>query len=246
MGVPRPEHHRRALRRGQRAVLAGRPGDAARRTGTVSSPSARTWRTVGVGPPRSRALAHVPHAELAVAGGPPREELEERRHRPPAAAAGQGAARRRPRDLPGPDAAQVRCRGCCARKLALCLSPHQPSPSVPLEAMACGVPPWSRPGPAGTSRTVLDGITGLHVPAGRSGRDGRAIRSCWHEETTLHGYAIAAADRARSRYSRSGSPPRRSAPTSRCCPSPSPSLSPRPPPKTWRSARPTGPPPWRR
>jgi len=146
-----------------------------------------------------RALAHVPHAELAVAGGPPREELENDGtvHRLRLLAKELHVADRviflgrMPRkSLP---------RLLRTAKLALCLSPHQPSPMVPLEAMACGVPVVaSRTG--GNVESVLDGITGLHVPAGRPVVIGRTIRKLLTEETTLHGYAIAAADRAHSRY----------------------------------------------
>src|SRR5690606_18396124 len=84
--------------------------------------------------------------------------------------------------------------------LALCLSAHQPCPVTPLEAMACGVPVVTTPVGANADE-VLDRITGLHVPAGRPVVIGRAIRRLLSEETTLHGYSIAAADRARSRYS---------------------------------------------
>src|SRR5690606_29364319 len=75
-----------------------------------------------------------------------------------------------------------------------------PCPSTPLEAMACGVPVVTAP-VGGNADEVLDRITGLHVPAGRPVVIGRAIRRLLAEETTLHGYSIAAADRARSRYS---------------------------------------------
>ncbi|GAA2417189.1 glycosyltransferase family 1 protein [Actinomadura vinacea] len=146
-----------------------------------------------------RALLHVPGAELTVAGGPEREDLE------------NDAAVHRlmmlAKELHVAD--RVLFLGRVPRKslprllrtasLALCLAPHQPSPLVPLEAMACGVPVVaSRSG--GNADSVLDGITGLHVPADRPVLIGRAIRDLLAEETTLHGYAIAAADRAHSRF----------------------------------------------
>jgi glycosyltransferase involved in cell wall biosynthesis len=146
-----------------------------------------------------RALAHVPDAELTVAGGPPREELENDAsvHRLRLLAKELHVADRviflgrMPRkSLP---------RLLRTAKLALCLAPHQPSPLVPLEAMACGVPVVASQTGANTE-SVLDGITGLHVPADRPVVIGRAIRRLLSEETTLHGYAIAAADRAHSRY----------------------------------------------
>ncbi|WP_433472844.1 glycosyltransferase [Spirillospora sp. CA-142024] len=147
-----------------------------------------------------RALVHVPDAELAVAGGPAREDLE-----------GDGAVHRLrmlAKELHVAD--RVIFLGRLPRKnlpkllrtasLVLCLTPHQPCPSVPLEAMACGVPVVATPA-GGNADEVLDHITGLHVPAGRPVVIGRAVRHLLAEETTLHGYSIAAADRARSRYS---------------------------------------------
>ncbi|TYB42701.1 glycosyltransferase [Actinomadura chibensis] len=147
-----------------------------------------------------RALVHVPNAELAVAGGPSREELEADPvvHRLILLA----------KELHVND--RVIFLGRLPRKslpkllrtasLALCLTPHQPCPATPLEAMACGVPVVAAAA-GGNTDEVLDHITGLHVPAGRPVVIGRAIRHLLAEETTLHGYSIAAADRARSRYS---------------------------------------------
>ncbi|QXJ20413.1 glycosyltransferase [Actinomadura graeca] len=147
-----------------------------------------------------RALVHVPDAELTVAGGPEREDLENDPvvHR----------LRLLAKELHVAD--RVIFLGRLPRKalpkllrtarLALCLAPVQPSPAVPLEAMACGVPVVVTPA-GGNADEVLDKITGLHVPAGRPTVIGRAIRTLLAEETTLHGYSIAAADRARSRYS---------------------------------------------
>lgn len=147
-----------------------------------------------------RALAHIPDAELAVAGGPAREDLENDPvvHR----------LRLLAKELHVAD--RVIFLGRLPRRsvpkllrtarLALCLSPHQPSPTAPLEAMACGVPVVATPA-GGSADEVLDKITGLHVPAGRPVAIAREIRRLLAEETTLHGYSIAAGDRARSRYS---------------------------------------------
>ncbi|MGP4028413.1 glycosyltransferase [Actinomadura sp. 3N407] len=146
------------------------------------------------------ALVHVPHAELTIAGGPAREDLEHDQvvHRLTLLAKELHVADR------------VIFLGRLPRKalpkllrtatLALCLTPHHPCPATPLEAMACGVPVVTTPAGANADE-VLDRITGLHVPAGRPVVIGRAIRHLLAEETTLHGYSIAAADRARSRYS---------------------------------------------
>ncbi|MGI5163432.1 glycosyltransferase [Spirillospora sp. CA-253888] len=147
-----------------------------------------------------RALAHVPDAELAVAGGPAREELEN----DPAV----HRLRILAKELHVAD--RVIFLGRLPRKslpkllrtarLVLSLAPFQPSSMVPLEAMSCGVPVVATPS-GGNADSVLDGITGLHVPADRPTLIGRTLRKLLAEETTLHGWAIAAADRAGSRYS---------------------------------------------
>ncbi|WP_346042938.1 glycosyltransferase [Actinomadura chokoriensis] len=147
-----------------------------------------------------RALVHVPDAELAVAGGPEREDLE----------SDQGVHRLRMLAKELHVADRVIFLGRLPHKnlpkllrtadLVLCLAPDEPCPSVPLAAMACGVPVVATPA-GGNADEVLDHITGLHVPAGRPVVIGRAVRQLLSEDTTLHGYSIAAADRARSRYS---------------------------------------------
>lgn len=146
-----------------------------------------------------RALVHVPEAELVVAGGPERDGLENDSavHRLHTLAKELHVADR------------VIFLGRLARKdvpkllrtarLALCLAPHQPSGMVPLEAMACGVPVVASP-VGGNADSVLDGVTGLHVPADRPVAIGRAVRRLLGEETTLSAWSIAAADRAHSRY----------------------------------------------
>lgn len=147
-----------------------------------------------------RALVHVPDAELTVAGGPEREELENDPvvHRLILLAKELHVADRviflgrvPRRSLP---------KLLRTARLALCLAPHRPSAMVPLEAMACGVPVVAVKA-GGNTDAVLDKITGLHVPAGRPVVIGRELRRLLAEQTTLKGYSIAAADRARSRYS---------------------------------------------
>ncbi|KAB2339828.1 glycosyltransferase [Actinomadura rudentiformis] len=147
-----------------------------------------------------RSLVHIPNAELAITGGPVREELE-----------GDAAVHRLrllAKEL-GVDDRVIFLGGVPRKtlprllrtaKLALCLSPYGTSPLAPLEAMACGVPVVATP-VGGSADSVLDGITGLHVPPGRPTAIGRAVRLLLSEETTLAGYSIAAADRAHSRYS---------------------------------------------
>ncbi|MBA9004774.1 MULTISPECIES: glycosyltransferase [Thermomonospora] len=146
-----------------------------------------------------RALVHVPDAELVVAGGPSRENLETD---PVVQRLTTLAKELHVSDrtlflgrLPRKDVPKL----LRTARLALCLAPHQPSGMTPLEAMACGVPVVTVPAGA-SADSVLDGVTGLHVPAGQPVAIGRALRRLLGEETTLSAWAIAAADRAHSRY----------------------------------------------
>jgi len=117
-----------------------------------------------------RALARLPHAELVVAGGPAAEDLdrdlEACRLRDVAARAGV--------------ADRVVLRGRIARQdvpallrsadVVICTPWYEPFGIVPVEAMACGVPVVAS-AVGGLLDTVVDGVTGLHVPA----RDPEAI-----------------------------------------------------------------------
>lgn len=146
-----------------------------------------------------RALVHVPDAELVVAGGPAPEDL-------PADPVAQRLTALA-EELHVAD--RLRILGRLPRKdvpkllrtarLVLCLAPHQPSGMTSLEAMACGVPVVTVPAGLGAD-SVLDGVTGLHVPVAQPVAIGRALRRLLGEETTLSAWAIAAADRAHSRY----------------------------------------------
>ncbi|RAY16629.1 group 1 glycosyl transferase [Actinomadura craniellae] len=147
-----------------------------------------------------RALVHVPDAELVIAGGPSRDDLEN----DPVVHRLRLLAKEVHVDdrviflgrLPRKDVPKL----LRSARLALSLAPHRPSALAALEAMACGVPVVATP-VGGNADTVLDGVTGLHVPARRPAQIGRAIRRLLAEPTTVAGFAIAAADRAHSRYS---------------------------------------------
>jgi D-inositol-3-phosphate glycosyltransferase len=110
-----------------------------------------------------RAMAHLPGAELVIAGGPPPERLASD---PEARRLGQLAE-----ELGV--AGRVDIRGGMSREgvaallrsadAVTCCPWYEPFGIVPLEAMACGVPVVAA-SVGGLIDTVVDGETGLHVP----------------------------------------------------------------------------------
>ncbi len=147
-----------------------------------------------------RALAKVPGAELIVAGGPPRAELR-----------GDLAYRRlaglaESLDVSG----RVQFAGQLTRRalppllrsadLMINVSAYDPSGMVSLEAMACGTPVVAT-AVGGQVDAVVDGTTGILVPPGRPALLAPRIRQLLSHPMLLEAYSVAAADRARSRYS---------------------------------------------
>ncbi|MDP8971463.1 MAG: glycosyltransferase, partial [Actinomycetota bacterium] len=112
------------------------------------------------------ALADLPDAELVVAGGPDAHRLDA----DPEASRLHTLARR----LGVAD--RVQLRGRVPRRdmpvllrsadVVVCTPWYEPFGIVPLEAMACGVPVVAS-AVGGLQDTVVDGITGLHVPPRR-------------------------------------------------------------------------------
>jgi D-inositol-3-phosphate glycosyltransferase len=122
------------------------------------------------------ALAMVPDAELHVAGGPERRALEAdpeaRRLR--ALAAEHGVEDRLVlRGRVGRDEMPALLRSADA---VLCVPWYEPFGIVPLEAMACGVPVVAS-AVGGQIDSVVDGVTGVHVPP----RDPPALAAAMRE-----------------------------------------------------------------
>lgn len=146
-----------------------------------------------------RALVDVPDAELVVAGGPPAGDL-----------AGDPAARRirgLARELGV--AGRVRLLGGVGRDevpallrsadVAVCTPWYEPFGIVPLEAMACGVPVVAS-SVGGMIDTVVDGVTGLHVPPRRPDRLARALRRLLADADQRARLGAAGVARARRLY----------------------------------------------
>jgi glycosyltransferase involved in cell wall biosynthesis len=146
------------------------------------------------------ALAEIPDAELVIAGGPERERLcsdpEVRR-------LGRVARSRGVED-------RVEFRGRLERAevppllrsadVVVTVPWYEPFGIVPLEAMACGVPVVAT-AVGGMIDTVVDGVTGMHVPPRRPDLVARAVRRLLADPTLRATLGAAGARRARERYS---------------------------------------------
>lgn len=146
------------------------------------------------------ALADIPDAELVIAGGPPRKQLWQdpeavRLHRL-AEEAGVGdrvdfRGRVDRADLP----ALYR-----SADVVVCVPWYEPFGIVPLEAMACGVPVVAT-AVGGLVDTVVDGITGVHVPPRCPEAVAQAVRALLDDTARREGLGLAGAARVKGRYS---------------------------------------------
>jgi D-inositol-3-phosphate glycosyltransferase len=146
--------------------------------------------------------AHAPHAgaaELVIAGGPPATRLAEdpEARRLTDLAERLGVADRvrlrgqvAPRDLP----ALYR-----SADLVVCVPWYEPFGIVPLEAMACGVPVVAS-AVGGLVDSVVDGVTGVHVPPRRPDLLVGALAELLADPGRRAALGAAGARRARRRY----------------------------------------------
>jgi type III pantothenate kinase len=145
------------------------------------------------------ALAALPDAELVVAGGPPRQELEgdAEAQRLLGVARSAGVADR------------VELRGRVERPalpallrsadVVVCAPWYEPFGIVPLEAMACGVPVVAS-AVGGMVDTVVDGVTGAHVPPRDPERLAGVLRSLLDDRERRAACGRAGVLRARRLY----------------------------------------------
>ncbi len=176
------------------------PGPAARRDSRprliTVAPLAERSELAGV----FQALTRVPEAELVIAGGPARDELARDR--------GYRAVNRMARQLGVRDRLVFTGRVSRAAAPALLRSADllvsmtaaEPFGVVALDAMACGLPVVAvAAGPH--LDVVIDKITGYLVPAQDSRLLAARIGHLLASPMLREGYGIAAASRARDRYS---------------------------------------------
>jgi len=145
------------------------------------------------------ALASMPGTELVVAGGPPRHQLdrdpEARRLR--ALAHECGVADRV--DLRGRmdrDDVAALLRSADA---VVCVPWYEPFGIVPLEAMACGTPVVAS-AVGGMIDSIVDGVTGIHVPPRDPDRLAEALAPLLADPERRSVYGSAGVERVRRRY----------------------------------------------
>ena len=147
-----------------------------------------------------RALTKVPGAELLIVGGPDRAEL-------PKDSAYVGLARfAGALDISDRVTFTGRVEHSAmpallrSADLVVSTCQYEPSGTTSLQAMACGTPVIAPP-VGGHVDAVVDGTTGILIPPGRPALLAQRIRQLLAHPMLIEAYGVAAADRARSRYS---------------------------------------------
>jgi glycosyltransferase involved in cell wall biosynthesis len=147
-----------------------------------------------------RALAQLPEAELIVAGGPsdPGQFEDDAEARRLGAIARELGVERRIDFRGGIDRDAVP-RLLRSADLVISVPWYEPFGIVPVEAMACGVPVVAS-AVGGQIDTVLDGVTGVHVPPRDPAGLARALRMLLDDARLRRRLGEAAARRARDKY----------------------------------------------
>ena len=147
-----------------------------------------------------RALTRVPDAELLVVGGPDRADLpNDRAYVNLAKFAGTLDIADRVIFTGRVEYAEMPALLRSA-DLVVSTCQYEPSGTTSLQAMACGTPVIAPP-VGGHVDAVVDGTTGILIPPGRPALLAQRIRQLLAHPMMIEAYGVAAADRARSRYS---------------------------------------------
>ncbi|MCE7003695.1 glycosyltransferase [Kibdelosporangium philippinense] len=146
------------------------------------------------------ALPGLPDVELAIAGGPPSDRLS--------ADPEAMALMRKAEDLGV--AERVRLLGSVSRSemppllrsaaAVVCAPWYEPFGIVPLEAMACARPVIAS-AVGGLIDTVVDGVTGLHIPPRSPHALACTVKNLLGDEVMTESFGLAGRDRVVARYS---------------------------------------------
>jgi D-inositol-3-phosphate glycosyltransferase len=150
--------------------------------------------------PLLRAMVQLPDAELVIAGGPDARHLPRTGpFRDLAQLANELKIRSRVKfagDLAGAELAAV----LRSADVVISTAGYEPSGAGAIQAMACGTAVIAS-AVGGQADAVIDGTTGLLVAPDHAGMLVHRLRRLLATPALVRGYGIAAADRAKSRYS---------------------------------------------
>ncbi|MFC0105319.1 glycosyltransferase [Kibdelosporangium aridum] len=146
------------------------------------------------------ALALLPQTELVIAGGPEKNKLADY----PEAQALQAKAQQMGVgdrvQLAGQVARQKMPQLLRSADAVVCVPWYEPFGIVPLEAMACGVPVVAA-AVGGLTDTIVDGVTGIHVPARNPIALANALMPLLEDNVLNETFGMAGRDRVVARYS---------------------------------------------
>jgi D-inositol-3-phosphate glycosyltransferase len=147
-----------------------------------------------------RALTRVPGAELMIVGGPAGAAMRnDRAYLDLARFAGAMGVTERVM-FTGQVEHDMMPALMRSADLVISTCQYEPSGTTSLQAMACGTPVIA-PALGGHIDAVVDGTTGIFIPPGQPALLARRIRQLLAHPMLIEAYGMAAADRARSRYS---------------------------------------------
>ena len=147
-----------------------------------------------------RAMTGVPEAELVIAGGPASDQLDDDpRYQTLAKLAAEVGIYDRIRFIGDVTYKQLPV-WLRSANLAVTAASYEPFGLAAIQAMACGVPVIAS-AVGGNADAVVDGTTGALVRPGQPEVLGRRIRELLASPARLEAFGMAAADRARVRYS---------------------------------------------
>ncbi|SMC66833.1 glycosyltransferase [Kibdelosporangium aridum] len=146
------------------------------------------------------ALALLPQTELVIAGGPEKNKLADYPEAQALQAKAQQLGVGDRVQLAGQVARQKMPQLLRSADAVVCVPWYEPFGIVPLEAMACGVPVVAA-AVGGLTDTIVDGVTGIHVPARNPIALANALMPLLEDNVLNETFGMAGRDRVVARYS---------------------------------------------